>query len=56
MTSSLPASIDDIVENFALLDEWDDVRRSFVKVMPTEYRKVLESMQLDSEAQKLAAV
>ncbi len=39
-----------------LLDEWDDVRGSFVRVMPTEYRKVLESMHLDAEAQKLAAV
>ncbi|HEY2774546.1 MAG TPA: glutamate synthase large subunit [Candidatus Binatia bacterium] len=39
-----------------LLDEWDTARRGFVKVMPTEYRKVLESMNLDSEAQKLAAV
>ncbi|MFN2378501.1 MAG: glutamate synthase large subunit [Candidatus Binatia bacterium] len=39
-----------------LLDHWDDSRGSFVKVMPTEYRKVLESMHLDAEAQKLAAV
>ena len=39
-----------------LLDEWDASLRDFVKVMPTEYRKVLESMHLDAEAQKLAAV
>ncbi len=39
-----------------LLDSWDEGCRSFVKVMPTEYRKVLESMNLDVEAQKLATV
>jgi len=39
-----------------LLEEWDDSRDAFVKVMPTEYRKVIESMKLDAEAQKLAAV
>jgi glutamate synthase (NADPH/NADH) large chain len=39
-----------------LLDHWDAACRQFVKVMPTEYRKVLQSMHLDSEAQKLAAV
>ena len=39
-----------------LLDEWDKASKSFVKVMPTEYRKVLESMHLSTEAQKLATV
>jgi glutamate synthase (NADPH/NADH) large chain len=39
-----------------LLDEWQSASKCFVKVMPTEYRKVLESMDLDAEAQKLAAV
>jgi len=39
-----------------LLDNWNVASKDFVKVMPTEYRKVLESMDLDSEAQKLAAV
>jgi len=39
-----------------LLENWDDACKSFVKVMPTEYRKVLESMHLDRDAQKLAAV
>ncbi|MBI5506725.1 MAG: glutamate synthase large subunit [Deltaproteobacteria bacterium] len=40
----------------ALLDSWDEGCRRFVKVMPTEYRKVLESMHLDVEAQKLATI
>ena len=40
----------------ALLLDWDVACRSFVKVMPTEYRKVLEQMHLDQEAMKLAAV
>jgi glutamate synthase (NADPH/NADH) large chain len=39
-----------------LLDDWDQACRKFIKVMPTEYRKVLEKMDLDAEAQKLAAV
>jgi glutamate synthase (NADPH/NADH) large chain len=39
-----------------LLEHWDGALRRFVKVMPTEYRKVLEKMHLDSEALKLAAV
>jgi glutamate synthase (NADPH/NADH) large chain len=39
-----------------LLQNWDSARGSFVKVMPTEYRKVLEAMHLDEEAEKLAAV
>jgi glutamate synthase (NADPH/NADH) large chain len=39
-----------------LLGQWGVARGRFVKVMPTEYRKVLEKMHLDSEALKLAAV
>jgi glutamate synthase domain-containing protein 3 len=39
-----------------LLDQWDAAVRRFVKVLPTEYRKVLERLHLDSESQKLAAV
>jgi glutamate synthase (NADPH/NADH) large chain len=39
-----------------LLDQWDVAVSRFVKVLPTEYRKVLEKMHLDSEALKLAAV
>ena len=39
-----------------LLEHWDASCRNFVKVMPTEYRKVLESMHLDAQAQKLATV
>jgi glutamate synthase domain-containing protein 3 len=39
-----------------LLAEWDSCVRRFIKVMPTEYKKVLEKMHLDSEASKLAAV
>ncbi len=40
----------------ALLQDWDVACRAFIKVMPTEYRKVLEQMHLDQEAMKLAAV
>lgn len=32
MTSSLPVSIDDIVENFSLLDEWDDRYRYVIEL------------------------
>ena len=39
-----------------LLADWSRAVRSFVKVMPTEYRKVLERMHLDSDAIKLASV
>ncbi len=39
-----------------LLADWNGSLRTFVKVMPTEYRKVLEQMHLDTEAMNLAAV
>ncbi|MFP6625648.1 MAG: glutamate synthase large subunit [Deltaproteobacteria bacterium] len=39
-----------------LLANWEESCTSFVKVIPTEYRKVLEQMHLDSDAMKLAAV
>jgi glutamate synthase domain-containing protein 3 len=39
-----------------LLAEWPKAVLKFVKVMPTEYRKVLEQMHLDSEAMKLASI
>jgi len=39
-----------------LLGDWPRALSSFVKVMPTEYRKVLERMHLDSDAVKLASV
>jgi glutamate synthase domain-containing protein 2/glutamate synthase domain-containing protein 1/glutamate synthase domain-containing protein 3 len=39
-----------------ILEDWDVAKSKFVKVMPTEYRKVLEKMHLDSEAQKLATI
>ncbi len=39
-----------------LLADWDASCDKFIKVMPTEYRRVLEQMHLDSEAMKLAAV
>jgi glutamate synthase domain-containing protein 3 len=39
-----------------LLARWDDALRRFVKVMPTEYRKVLELMHLDSETMRLASI
>ncbi|MFT4570181.1 MAG: glutamate synthase (NADPH/NADH) large chain [Hyphomicrobiaceae bacterium] len=39
-----------------LLEDWDKTLGAFVKVMPTEYRRVLEAMHLDSESEKLAAI
>jgi glutamate synthase (NADPH/NADH) large chain len=39
-----------------LLQDWDSSCGRFHKVIPTEYRKVLEQMHLDSDAMKLAAV
>jgi glutamate synthase (NADPH) large chain len=40
-----------------ILDAWDDYRAKFVKVMPTEYRQVLErQLNLKSDMAKLAAV
>ncbi|MEE8312547.1 MAG: glutamate synthase large subunit [Candidatus Binatia bacterium] len=39
-----------------MLENWEGTLQDFVKVMPTEYRKVLERMDLDSESQKLATV
>ncbi len=39
-----------------LLADWETARGMFVKVYPTEYRKVLEKMHLDSEAIRLASV
>ncbi len=39
-----------------ILDDWERVRAKFVKVLPTEYRKVLEQMHLDAEAMRLASI
>jgi glutamate synthase domain-containing protein 2/glutamate synthase domain-containing protein 1/glutamate synthase domain-containing protein 3 len=40
-----------------VLDDWDNFVRKFVKVMPTEYRQVLErQLNLKSDLAKLAAV
>ncbi len=39
-----------------ILADWNASLARFVKVMPTEYRRVLEAMHLDSEAEKLAAI
>ena len=39
-----------------LLDSWDDYVGKFVKVLPTEYRKVIERQHLNPESAKLAAV
>jgi glutamate synthase domain-containing protein 3 len=41
-----------------ILDNWDDYARKFVKVLPTEYRMVLERQHLnmDSDLARLAAV
>ena len=41
-----------------ILDKWDDYAKKFVKVLPTEYRMVLERQHLnmDSDLARLAAV
>jgi glutamate synthase domain-containing protein 2/glutamate synthase domain-containing protein 1/glutamate synthase domain-containing protein 3 len=39
-----------------LLAHWDDALGHFLKVLPTEYRKVLEQMHLDSETMRLASI
>jgi glutamate synthase domain-containing protein 3 len=40
-----------------ILDSWDEHRGKFVKVMPTEYRQVLErQLNLKSDMARLAAV
>jgi glutamate synthase domain-containing protein 3 len=39
-----------------LLDNWDDYVGKFVKVLPSEYRKILERQHLDTESMKLASV
>ena len=39
-----------------LLDNWDNYVGKFVKVLPTEYRKVIERQHLNPESAKLAAV
>ena len=40
-----------------ILDSWDDYARKFVKVMPTEYRRVLErQLNMQSDMARLAAV
>jgi glutamate synthase domain-containing protein 3 len=40
----------------ALLADWPAAVRRFVKVMPTEYRRLLAKAHLDSEAAKLASI
>ena len=39
-----------------MLENWESALQRFVKVMPTEYRKVLEQMENDEGQQKLASV
>jgi len=39
-----------------VLSGWKEVSKKFVKVMPVEYRKVLASQHLDSDAAKLASI
>jgi glutamate synthase (NADPH/NADH) large chain len=41
-----------------ILDKWDDYVKQFVRVLPTEYRMVLERQHLnmDSDLARLAAV
>ena len=39
-----------------ILQDWSELSRKFVKVMPIEYRKVLAAQHLDSDDAKLATV
>jgi glutamate synthase (NADPH/NADH) large chain len=39
-----------------VLDNWDHYAGKFVKVLPSEYRKIVERQHLNSEAMKLASV
>jgi glutamate synthase domain-containing protein 3 len=39
-----------------ILEHWDDYLAKFVRVLPTEYRMVLERQHLNSESIRLAAV
>ena len=39
-----------------ILSRWGDYSHRFVKVMPTEYRKVIARQHLDSDAARLASV
>ena len=39
-----------------ILSQWAEYMKRFVKVMPTEYRKVLAQQHLDSDSAKLASV
>jgi len=39
-----------------VLERWDEYAGKFVKVLPSEYRKVLERQHLNTEAAKLASV
>ncbi len=38
-----------------LLDDWENVRSQFVKVMPKDYRRALIELQADSAAEQVAA-
>ncbi len=39
-----------------ILNQWDHYRQFFVKVLPQEYKKILEKQHLDEEAMKLASI
>ncbi|MCW5890012.1 MAG: glutamate synthase large subunit [bacterium] len=39
-----------------LLSGWEDARAQFVKVLPTEYAKILQQQHLDAEAARLASI
>lgn len=42
------------VKASAILEDWDNYRSRFVKVMPTEYRKALEKMQEQANSEESA--
>ena len=39
-----------------ILSGWKEHAAQFVKIMPTEYRKILAKQHLDSDAAKLASI
>ena len=38
-----------------ILDDWDNHRPKFIKVMPTEYRRALEEIKAEQNANIVAA-
>ena len=48
-------TIDEIRDNFALLEDWDNALQSFVKVMPRDYKQALLRARERAAAKAVAA-